>query len=103
MVHFFIRHSNSVANHSYTLDFPYSITNWPCHTIEARNAIEELVPDYRVIPIPAYEFEGGLMYPQWYKQMLSDALVELHLLTTPSRIRMVEKLTVTYMFLSYIP
>ena len=82
MVHFFIRHSNSVANHSYTLDFPYSITNWPCHTIEARNAIEELIPDYRVIPILAYEFEGGLMYPQWYKQMLSDALVELHFTLT---------------------
>ena len=26
--------------------------------------IEELLPDYRVIPIPEYEFKGGLMYPQ---------------------------------------
>ena len=71
-------HMGLVTNHSHTLDFPYSIKNWPCHTSEAWNTFKDLVPDYCIVPIPTYEFEGGLMYLQWYKQMLCNALVEVH-------------------------
>lgn len=37
-----------------------------------------MVDTYRVVPVPAYEFDGALMYPTHYKPMLVKALVELH-------------------------
>ena len=37
---------------------------------------------YCVIPIPAYEKEGGLMYPSYYKHQLVRATVELHFTLT---------------------
>ena len=46
--------------------------------ISTWNALKDLVADYHVVLIPIYEFEGGLMYLQWYKQMLYNLLVELH-------------------------
>jgi hypothetical protein len=33
---------------------------------------------HHIIPIPAYEQEGMLMYPQHYRHQLQGAIVELH-------------------------
>jgi hypothetical protein len=41
-----------------------------------------MVDTHRVVPVPAYEFDGGLMYPTHYKRMLAKALVELHFALT---------------------
>jgi hypothetical protein len=41
-----------------------------------------MVDTHRVVPVPAYEFDGGLMYPTHYKTMLVKALVELHFALT---------------------
>jgi hypothetical protein len=38
-----------------------------------------MVDTYQVVPVPAYEFDSGLMYLTHYKTMLIKALVELHI------------------------
>ena len=62
----------------YFADYPYTIQNWPCTNDAAQEALELLKDTHRVIPIPAYEVEGGLMYPQYYRRQLQGALVEIH-------------------------
>lgn len=69
-------------SHSFHAEFPWSIHNWPCSTDAAQSALPEMVDTYRVVPVPAYEFDGGLMYPTHYKTMLVKALVELHFALT---------------------
>ena len=51
-------------------------------TDAAQSALPEMVDTYRVVPVPAYEFDGGLMYLTHYKTMLVKALVELHFALT---------------------
>ena len=68
--------------HSFHADFPWTIHNWPCSTDAAQSALPEMVDTHRVVPVPAYEFDGGLMYPTHYKRMLAKALVELHFALT---------------------
>ena len=38
-----------------------------------------MVNTYQVDPVPAYEFDSGLIYLTHYKTMLIKALVELHI------------------------
>ena len=67
---------------TFPLDFPYSIKNWPCTNDASKAALEELESTHRLIPVPAYEYEGSLMYPQYYKHMLTGAVVEVHFTLT---------------------
>jgi hypothetical protein len=41
-----------------------------------------MVDTHQIVPVPAYEFDSGLMYPTHYKRMLAKALVELHFALT---------------------
>ena len=65
-------------SHSFHTDFPWSIHNWPCSTDAAQSALPDMVNIYQVVPVPVYEFYGGLMYPTHYKTMLVKVLIEWH-------------------------
>jgi hypothetical protein len=41
-----------------------------------------MVDTHQVVPVPAYEYDGGLMYLTHYKTMLVKALIELHFALT---------------------
>ena len=65
-------------SHSFHTEFLWFIHNWPCSTDAAQSVLPEMVGTYQVVPVPAYEFDSGLMYLTHYKTMLIKALVELH-------------------------
>jgi hypothetical protein len=67
---------------TFPLDFPYSIKNWPCTNDASKAALEELESTHHLIPVPAYKYEGSLMYPQYYKQMLTSTVIEVHFTLT---------------------
>jgi hypothetical protein len=50
----------------YFTAYLYTIQNWPCTNDTAQEALEHLKDTHCVIPIPAYDVEGGLMHPQYY-------------------------------------
>jgi len=64
------------------LDFPYSIKNWPCTNDISKAALEALQSTHRLIPVPVYEYDGGLMYPHYYEKMLTGTIVEVHFTLT---------------------
>jgi hypothetical protein len=70
--------------HSFHTDFLWTTHNWPCSTDAVQSALPEMVDTLQVVPVPAYEFDSGLMYPTHYKRMLTRALVELHFMLTHS-------------------
>ena len=37
-----------------------------------------MIDNYQVVPVPAYEHDGTLMYPNNYQKRLMKAVVELH-------------------------
>ena len=55
--------------HLFHTDFSWTI-NWPCSTDAAQEAPPEMVNTHWVVPVPAYEFNCGLMYPIHYKRKL---------------------------------
>jgi len=48
----------------YFAAYPYK--NWPCTNDTAQEALKHLKDTHCIIPIPAYDVEGGLMHPQYY-------------------------------------
>lgn len=64
------------------LEFPYSINNWPCTSNASKAALEELQTTHWLIPVPTYEFDSSLMHPQYYKSMLTNAIVKVNFTLT---------------------
>ncbi|KIO14778.1 hypothetical protein M404DRAFT_17638 [Pisolithus tinctorius Marx 270] len=60
------------------LDPIFSIENWPTFSDAARGGLDSIRQTHQVIPIPAYDLEGKLIDPRFYRRYLEGAVVELH-------------------------
>jgi len=60
------------------LDGIFSIENWPAFSDAARGGLDSIRQTHRVIPVPAYDLEGKLIDPCYYRRHLEGALAEVH-------------------------
>ena len=75
-------HMQCVKPLTFFVRFSDSIKNWPCTNDSSKAALEMLQSTYHLILVPVYQYEGGLMYFHYYKQMLTGAIVEGHFTLT---------------------
>jgi hypothetical protein len=60
----------------------FSIENWPTSNTTASQALSELETTHRVIPIPAYDMHGALIWPSQYPKFLQNAVAEFRFTLT---------------------
>ncbi|KIM59455.1 hypothetical protein SCLCIDRAFT_27285 [Scleroderma citrinum Foug A] len=65
-------------NDSDALDGIFSIENWPAFSDAARGGLDSIKQTHHVIPIPAYDLEGKLIDPRYYRRHLEGAVAEVH-------------------------
>ena len=52
--------------------------NWPAFSDAARGGLDSIRQTHQVIPIPAYDIEGKLIDPCFYRHYLEGAVAEVH-------------------------
>ena len=55
----------------------YLIENWPCEHDAAKRARDQMIDEFRVVPIPAYNIQSNLVHPTQYRRTLKDAVVAI--------------------------
>ncbi|KAF8076842.1 hypothetical protein FPV67DRAFT_1445399 [Lyophyllum atratum] len=56
----------------------HKIENWPAVYDAAKEALASMVDTHNVIPLPAYDMHGALLWPIHYRAYLEGALVQVH-------------------------
>jgi len=59
------------------MEATFKIENWPTSNLAAKQALGEIQTTHRVIPIPAYDMHGALIWPFHYRKYLENAVVEV--------------------------
>jgi len=72
-----LEEEDSSGSESDELPPEYLIKNWPCEHDAAKRARDQMVDEFRVIPIPAYNMQSKLVHPTQYRRTLKDAVVAI--------------------------